>query len=345
MERKGIRVLVDMRRGGLLHRASTSNRIPFYGLNLAPSVSMKTAQIQNYGPSDQIQINDIPVPVLKPDEVMVKIHEAGVNPVDWKIREGVFSKRLPFVLGQDFAGEITEIGKKIESFQVGARVAGFASRGAYAEYAAIQNDKIVELDDSISDEIAAALPTPGLTAYQIVMAAEIKPGQSVLVHGASGSVGSLAVQIANWKGGWVIANASDRDADFLKKNGAQQVIDYKTQRFEDLVENVDAVLDLVGGETATRSAQVLKETGKYVSTVGSSKKLSSERVRIGLPKVAATDWVMKQDMRQLAFLFELVKNGTLQVRVAKTFPLSEAKQAQDLNQFGRPVGKVLLKML
>jgi len=301
---------------------------------------MKTVQINQYGKSDQIEINDGPLPSLQPREVMVRVHHAGVNPIDWKIREGIRTSpgiRFPITLGQDFAGEIVGVGNKVQNFNLGDIVAGF-SNGSYAEYVAAPFDKIAIVDDEVSNEAAAALPTPGLTAYQIINeAAQVKEGQIVLIHGASGSVGALAVQFAHAKGAEVIANGSEHDAEYLKNLGAHSVLDHKKDRFEDLVSGVDVVIDLVGGETARRSVKVLKENGVLVSSVG-----ATENLVTGGKHIRTIDFFMRQDAKQLAFLLQMLKNDQLQIRVAQRFTLDEAKAAQDASQFGHLHGKIMI---
>jgi NADPH:quinone reductase-like Zn-dependent oxidoreductase len=166
---------------------------------------MKVIQIDQYGGSEQIRIKSSPVPVAHANEVLVRVHDAGVNPVDWKIREG-FRKEsspasFPLTLGQDFSGEIIRAGVLVEDFTLGDRIIGFAPHGAYAEFLAVPEDRIAHLDDSIDDQTGAALPTAGLTAYQLIEeVSQLKPGQTVLIHGAAGAVGCVAVQLATSRG-------------------------------------------------------------------------------------------------------------------------------------------------
>jgi NADPH:quinone reductase-like Zn-dependent oxidoreductase len=297
---------------------------------------MKAIQIEKYGTSEELKLIEIERPVLQKREVMVKIQDAGVNPIDWKIREGYRPLRLPLVMGQDFAGEVTELGAGARRFEVGDRVVGIADHGAYAEYAAVHEDKLVLIDASISNDIAASLPTPALTAYQLIMeACRVESGQTILIHGASGAVGSIALQLAVWKGAKVIANASLADADYLYKLGASEVLDYKRDRFEDRLSHVDAVIDPVGGETAKRSVGVLKENGVLASTVGAAQKNAIRGIH-------AVDLVMRNDAAQLELILELVRTHLIEVRLAQSFNLDQARQAQELSQHGHVNGKIVL---
>jgi NADPH:quinone reductase-like Zn-dependent oxidoreductase len=307
---------------------------------------MKVIQIDQFGGSEQIRINTSPVPVAHAHEVLVRVHDAGVNPVDWKIREGF--KRdsspttFPLTLGQDFSGEIIRAGVLVEDFTLGDRIIGFAPHGAYAEFVAVPADRIALLDDSIDDKTGAALPTAGLTAYQLIEeVSQLKAGQTILIHGASGAVGSVAVQLAASRGAKVIANASREDQTYLLGIGVSEVIDHDREKFEDRLQDVDVVLDLVGEETAKRSLKVLKKNGILASTVGAAKKLATESL-FTEKQIKAIDFVMRPDGDQLAHLVELVKDGTVKIRMAKTFPLDQAKQAQELSQHGHVKGKIVL---
>jgi NADPH:quinone reductase-like Zn-dependent oxidoreductase len=303
---------------------------------------MKAARIYTYGDSENIKIEDINIPTPAPNEVLVKIFDAGVNPVDWKIREG-YMKHLgktafPMTLGQDFAGEVSEIGTKVHDFKVGERIFGFAS-GSYAEYATVSVDRIALIPHSMDYETAAALPTVGLTAYQmIVKEAKIGKNQIVLVHGGGGGVGSLAVQFAHWRGAQVYATASAIDLPYVESLGVLKAIDYRTQRFEDFVSNADVVVDLVGGETQARSLKILKQDGLLISSVGVSK----DNSMAGHNRTMS--FVMQPNTKDLAEVARLVEKKVVQLRVGEVLPLSEAKLAQDLNQKEHGHGKIVLEV-
>ena len=295
---------------------------------------MKAIRIHAYGHSDQIHIEEAESPAVGSHDVLLRIRDAGVNPVDWKIREGVLRDflptTLPLTLGQDVAGEIVELGTEVFGFRVGDPVFGFAS-GAYAEYAAAKASEIALKPRRLDFDESAALPTAALTAWQLVMDfAKLVEGQSVLIHGAAGGVGGFAVQLARWRGARVIATASRRDADYLQSLGVERVIDYKTEEFENFVRGADAVIDLVGGDTLDRSYAVVKEGGVIVSTVGPA------------DGVRARAMMMRRDGEQLARLADLVDQNILRPRVDQILPLTDAAIAQDLSQTGRTNGKIVL---
>ena len=219
-----------------------------------PSV-IKAVRIAKYGGSEQLKYEEVPMPRLGPDRVLAKVRYAGVNPVDWKIREGYMKQvspaSFPLTLGQDFAGEIV-LGGDTGPFRMGERVFGFGN-GTYADFTAAAITLIAAIPEKVDFAVAAALPTPGITALQAIRDhAQPKPGSRILIHGAAGSVGSFATQIAKLWGAQVIGTASGDDVVYLRALGHVQVVDYKQERFE-AVGQVDAVLDLIGGDTATRT--------------------------------------------------------------------------------------------
>jgi NADPH:quinone reductase-like Zn-dependent oxidoreductase len=304
--------------------------------------TMKAIRIHSYGGSDQIRVEDASRPTPGPGEVLVKIRAAGVNPIDWKIREGFMSqvapKSFPFTLGQDFSGEVIEIGSGVEKWRSGDLVFGFVD-GAYAEFGVTSADMIAKMPENIDLETAAGLPTPALTAYQIVTnVLRVSEGMSVLIHGAAGGVGSIATQLCSSMNARVIATASEQDHEYLHGLGADLVIDYQNERFEDEVADVDAVIDLIGGETQTRTFAVMKKGGTLVTTVGSLNE--TEAAKYG---VKAVHFVMTKNRSDLEKIGLLVDQGKLKVRVTRIIPIIKAKEAQDLNQTGQAHGKLILK--
>lgn len=304
---------------------------------------MKTIRIHAYGHSDHIRMEDAPRPSAKPGEVLVKIHAAGVNPVDWKIREGFYEKiaprEFPFTLGQDFSGEVVELGDGAQGFKVGDEVYGFVN-GSYAEYAAASVDKIARKPRTIDFNTAAGLPTPALTAYQIVTKlVQPSKGQTILIHGAAGGVGTLATQLCIWKQARVIATAASSDVSYLKDLGVEQVIDYKVERFDEKMKEVDAVIDLVGGETLSRSLPLIKNGGVLVSTVG-----PIDTAEAAKRNIRAFQILMEKNAADLAEIAKLVDQGVLKPRLDQVMPLIQAKDAQDLYQSGHTHGKLILKV-
>ena len=301
---------------------------------------MKAARIHAYGHSDQIVVEDISQPVPGPREVLVRIRDAGVNPIDWKIREGYMAKvvprTFPFTLGQDFCGEVLALGSEVTGVEAGDEVYGFAN-GAYAEYAVVSPHLFTSKPQTVPDTVAAGLPTPGLTALQITKVLQPAHGQTILIHGAAGAVGSIATQRCLSKGARVVATASADDAEYLLSLGVEQVIDYKAERFEAKVRNVDAVIDLVGRETFARSLDVLRQDGTIITSVGPTDPAMGKRAH-------AVQFVMKRNKADLAELARLVDEGVIVPRGARTLPLEAVREAQDLSQTGRAQEKLVLEL-
>ncbi len=303
---------------------------------------IKAVRIAQYGGSDQLKYEEIPLPEIGPDQVLAKVRYAGVNPIDWKIREGYMKNfrpvSFPLTLGQDFAGEIVAAGRDSGPFQTGGRVFGFGD-GTYSEFTAAAITGIAAIPGKMEFATAAALPTSGLTALQAIRDyVQPKPGTRILIHGAAGAIGSFATQIAKRWGAQVIGTASGEDIVYLRSLGHVQVVDYKQERFES-VGQVDAVLDLVGGETATRSFAVVKKGGVMVSTVGAANAQLAARAGI-----RGVNMVSKGNAADLSEIAGLVERGDVKPRMGEVFLLQQAREAQDASQQGRAKGKILLKV-
>jgi NADPH:quinone reductase-like Zn-dependent oxidoreductase len=268
---------------------------------------MKAVRIHGYGNAGNLRLEEIPALSISNDQILVRIHDAGVNPIDWKIREGylrqVMPASFPLTLGQDLAGEVADRGKAAKRFAIGDRVFGFA-QGAYAEYAAAPESTVAAIPGSMDFATAAALPTAGLTALQIVRdLVGAKPGMTILIHAAAGGVGSFAAQIAKNFGAKVIGTASAADdIEYLKSIGVNDIIDYKRERFEDRARGVDAAVDLVGGETLSRSYSVVKKGGVLATALGSTDASAAKQAGI-----RAVPFVMKRNAEDLAELAALVE--------------------------------------
>jgi len=303
---------------------------------------IRAVRIAEYGGSEQLKCEEVPMPRLGPDRVLAKVRYAGVNPVDWKIRAGymkqIFPVSFPLTLGHDFAGEIVNAGVDSDRFSIGERVFGFGD-GTYAEFTEAGISDIATIPEKTDFTVAAALPTAGLTALQAIRDyVQPKPGTRILIHGAAGAVGSFATQIAIAGGAQVIGTASGEDVVYLRSLGHVQVIDYKQERFE-AVGQVDAVLDLIGGETATRSYAVVRKGGVMVSTLGAANAELAARAGIRGVNVA-----MKRSAADLSELAGLVERGDLKPRMGQVFRLEQAREAQDTSQQSRAKGKILLRV-
>jgi NADPH:quinone reductase-like Zn-dependent oxidoreductase len=304
--------------------------------------TMKAACIHDFGGSEVVNLEEVPRPQPGPAEILVRVRTAGVNPVDWKIREGHFGKSpLPQILGIDFSGVVESLGPDVKDFLPGDSVFGTVAEesGSFAEYAVSSVYQAARKPASLDHVQAASLPVASITAWQALFdAAELAAGQKILIHAAAGGVGSFAVQFAKWKGAHVIGTASKQNLDFVRQLGADEVIDYRTTKFEDVVHDVDVVLDTVGGDTQKRSWAVLKPGGILVSIVQppSNEDASARGVR-GVYLRSSHD---RGD--QLARIADLVVSGVVKTFVETVLPLSEVRKALDLSQSGRTRGKIVL---
>lgn len=304
---------------------------------------MRAIQVHQYGHADQMMLEDVPQPKVSKGQVLVKVHDAGVNPLDWKIREGymksVIPLSFPYTMGQDFSGEVVEIGEGVEGYSEGDHVFGFA-QGSYAEYALATPEGLAHIAPSVDDAAAAAIPTAGLTAWQIVTdIAKVSKNQTILIHGAGGGVGSFAMQFAKRAGARVIAVASKDDFPYLEGLGADQLIDYKSERFEEKVKNVDTIIDVVGGDTLARSYQAVKKNGLIITTVGAADEDKAKEYNVRFVR-----FVVHSDHDELERLGHMLEEGSVKPRVSKIMSLSEANKADDLSQTGHPHGKIVLRI-
>ncbi len=307
---------------------------------------MKAVRIHNHGDSSVLIYEDAPVPAILPDEVLIKVHSVGVNPVDWKIRMGYGDYRnaytFPLILGWDVAGTIENVGTLIKKFKAGDIV--FARpepirNGAYAEYVAVRGFELAYAPSYIPLEEAAGIPLASQTAWMAIFEkGNLQGGQRILIHGASGAVGSFAVQFAKLANAYVIATTSTKNIDMVRSLGADEVIDYKREDFSKVVTGVDLVLDVVGGDTQSRSWQVIRKGGMLVSIVGVDEKAGKQF------NIRAVSFHMVSNGARLHQIRELVNAGLVRVKIGKEFPLSEAKAAHDLGESGQAVGKIILRV-
>lgn len=306
------------------------------------TTTMKAERVHSFGGPEVLELEELPRPEPKENEVLVHVRAAGVNPVDWKLREGYLDTPLPFTMGIDFSGLVEAVGKSVKGFRIGDAVFGQVAdeSGSYAEYAIAPASQVAKKPSGLDDIRAAALPVAGLTAWQALFdTAQLQSGQSILVHAAAGGVGSFAVQFAKWKGAYVIGTASATHMDAVYDLGANEVIDYRATRFDEVVRDVDVILDTVGGETQERSWKVLKTGGILVSLVQPpSPERAAERGARGVMIR------QKPNSAQLARIGELVANGRVKVNIETVLPLWEARKAQELSQRGHAGGKIVLEV-
>jgi NADPH:quinone reductase-like Zn-dependent oxidoreductase len=303
--------------------------------------SMRAARIHAAGGPEALRIESVPVPAPAAGEVLVRVHYASVNPVDWKLQEaGRLS--FPAIPGGDFSGEVIAIGTGVTEFACGDLVAGVVDQrersGSYAEYLTVPTSEIVHKPEKFTMAEAAAYPTVAIAAWRyLVQAADVQRGERVLVHGGAGGTGSVIVQIAKAKGAYVIATASARNHPYLREIGADEVIDYRATRFEDVVRNVDLVVDTVGGDTLLRSEQVLRAGGRLVTLVGSVPAQVCARGRIVCP--ATPSWEVKRGLEGVA---PLIAADTVRINIDATYPLEAISEAQQHNRNGNTRGKVVV---
>lgn len=310
---------------------------------------MKSAQITRYGnTSEVIKINQTNAPNLSAGKVLVNVQVAGINPIDWKIREGYMQQMIhlqfPSTLGMDFSGIIKQVGEEISSdFKQGDKVYGQAGipsggSGAFAEQALASVTSIAHKPKTLDHSEAAALPLVGVSAWQaLVEHIGLSKGQKILIHGGAGGIGSIAIQLAKNLGAHVATTVSTEDKQFVHELGANEVIDYKTQTFEDVVKDYDAVFDTVGGETYTRSFRALRKDGIIVSML--------EQQNLELIKqfgVKAISQFTQVNKERLAKLAEWVDQNKINIHIEKTFSLDEAGKALDYLRDTHPRGKIVL---
>lgn len=309
---------------------------------------MKAVRIHQYGGAEVLRYEDVPRPVAGAGEVLIRVHAAGVNPVDWKIREGRLQGRmthhLPLTLGWDVAGVIEQLGPGATQFNVGDAVYArpdLARDGAYAEYIAVRASEVALKPGSLDFIHAAAVPLSALTAWQSLFdAGNLQPGQKILIHAGAGGVGHYAVQLARWRGAHVVTTTSARNADFVRSLGAHEVIIYTATRFEDAVHDMDMVFDTVGGEVQARSWKVLRKGGILVSILA-----------LTVPDDAAQHgWrsayvFVQPNAAQLTKIAELIDAGKIKPVVENVFPLHEAAKAHAAVQSGHTRGKIVLRIV
>jgi NADPH:quinone reductase-like Zn-dependent oxidoreductase len=302
---------------------------------------MKAVRIERYGGEEVMELVEMERPKPGAGQVLVKVRAAAVNPVDWKIRDGLgelFGMKPPLILGCEVAGTV-ETGSG--NLAPGDEVYGYLGThsGGYAEYAAAPASEFVRKPKQVDFDTAASVPVGALTAWQgIFDLGKLASGQRILITGASGAVGSMAVQLAKVKGAHVIGLASGKNEEFVRKLGADDFIDYRKAKFENEVRDLDVVFDVVGGETQERAFQTLKRGGFLVSTVNPP---SAEKAREFGVTVAMVQMMPKPE--QLADINQLLESGKLKVRVATVLPLSEFKEALRLSASGHADGKIILR--
>ncbi|MGF1429248.1 NADP-dependent oxidoreductase [Kitasatospora sp. LaBMicrA B282] len=304
---------------------------------------MRAMVVEQWGGPENLVEREVERPEPGLNEVLVRVHAAGVNPVDWKTRAGgalIEWGELPMV-GWDVSGTVEAVGPGVRLFRAGDEVFGMPlfprQAGGYAEYVVAPARHLAPKPASLTHVEAAALPLAALTAWQaLVDTANLRPGERVLVHAAAGGVGHFAVQIAKARGAYVIGTASAGKHDLVRELGADEVVDYRAVRFEDVVSDIDVVLDGLGGETAERSLKVLRAGGRLITlTAPDDTPVAQDGVQAG--------WMLVEpDHLGLREIAALVAQGALRPVVETVLPLAEAAKAHELGEQGRTTGKIVL---
>lgn len=313
---------------------------------------MKAIQIKSFGGSEVLEVVDVQTPSLSENQVLVEVHAASINPFDTYVLGGKAGGKLPLILGGDFAGIVKEVSSGVrdlpagrQGFSIGDEVYGQAlvhngGSGSFAQIASSNVKNTALKPKNINFEEAASFPLVGASAIQaLVDSIKLAPEQKILIHGGAGGIGSIAIQIAKTIGAYVITTAATDDIDFVKGLGADKVIDYKTQRFEEIVSGIDGVFDTVGGETTDKSFTVLKKGGVLVSMVGINNPELAEKYN-----VTAIAQFTDTSTDRLNRLRGYVEQGKVKPLIDKIFTFEQTRDAFDYMIKGSPRGKVVIKI-
>jgi len=310
----------------------------------AATGTMRAVRFHDYGPSSTLVVDEVPRPAPAEGELLVRVRAAGVNAIDWKFRAGYLQAYMPLELphtpGLDVAGIVEQVGQGVSGYSAGDAVFGRGS-GTYAEYAVVPTATIAHKPSGVTFEQAATLPIGGVTAWVgLFDAGHLEAGQRVLVHGAAGGVGSLAVQLAHWKGASVIATTSTANLAYVKSLGADEIIDYSAVKFEEVVHDVDVVYDAVGGDVTDRSWGVLKQGGILVVVAGAPdpETAAQHGVRTSSAQPPAVTTPILEELARL------VESGAVIAPVGPIFPLTGAAEAHAASETGHGRGRIVLQV-
>ncbi|MEH2421932.1 MAG: NAD(P)-dependent alcohol dehydrogenase [Nostoc sp.] len=310
---------------------------------------MKAVVIRRYGAAEVLQYEDVEQPKIQPMQLLVKVRASSVNPIDWKIRQGMLSliigSKFPKILGFDVAGEVVEVGSGVTRFKPGDAIYGSTSfpGGGYAEFAAVPENLVALKPTNLSYEEAASVPLAALTALQGLRdQGNIQTGQTVLINGAAGGVGSFAVQIAKALGAVVTGVSSTKNLDLVKSLLADRVIDYTQQDFAQDTAQYEIIFDAVGKRSLSQTKSVLKPNGIYITTQPSPETVVQSVLTTFLPGQKAKFFFEKPNTQDLVYLKELIEAGKIRVVIDRTYPLQELAAAHDYSETGRAVGKIAI---
>jgi NADPH:quinone reductase-like Zn-dependent oxidoreductase len=305
---------------------------------------MQAIRVHQYGGVGELQLESIECPRPGDNEVLIRVHAAGVLPIDWKQRQGIFKHlrpmQFPYIPGSAIAGIIEDVGKHVTKFQIGQEVFGRSSAGAYAEYITTDIERLTIKPPELSFGEAASISGGATTAWQALFVnGNIQKGQRVLIHGAAGGVGSFAVQLAVWQGAQVIGTCSTANVEMVKALGASEVIDYTSCRSEDIVQEVDMVLDTVGSDTLDRSYAVVKRGGVLLSFAG---QISPEKAReLGIRAEFSNTLLSAEAMQEIA---QVMADGHVKAIISHFYPIHAARDAHIQSQTGHGRGRIVLEI-
>ena len=311
-----------------------------------------------------MRMAEVPIPEINEHEVLAEIHAASINPIDFKIRDGkvkmLLKYEMPLILGNDFSGVITKVGSKVTHFKVGDEIYARPRKnkiGTFAEYIAIHEDDIALKPKNLSFEEAASIPLVGLTSYQALHdIMHLQKGQKILIHAGSGGVGTFAIQLAKIMGATVTTTASEVGSDLVKSLGADQIINYKTEKFEEILKDYDAVFDTIGGTTLKKSFDIVSVSGmpnaRFGKEFGSgffktflfslaSKKLTALEKK---HNAQYSFLFMKPSGDQLRIIANYIEAGKIKPVIDRVFPFEDAQKAMEYSEAGRAKGKIIVKI-
>lgn len=311
---------------------------------------MKAVTINRYGSIDVLEYSEVEQPKITPNQLLVKIHSTSVNPVDWKIRQGQLQLlsgfNFPIVLGSDLSGVVLEVGEQVKNFEPGDEIYTFVNPlvgGAYAEYAAVPVETAALKPKNMTHSQAAAVPVAGLTAFQgLLDLGQIRPGDKVLINGASGGVGTFAVQIAKAMKAEVTGVCSSNNITLVESLGANRVIDYNQIDFTQQIEQYDIIFDAVGKETFSACEKVLKPEGIYISTLPTVENLAPTFFTLFVPGQKSKLILAQPSPRDLIAIRELIEDGLVKSIIDRTYKLAEIAEAHAYSEMGHTVGKIVL---
>jgi alcohol dehydrogenase len=332
---------------------------------------MRAAFISKYGPDEKLVFGDVDIPALGDADVLVEIFAASLNPVDFKIRDGKMRflrpYSFPFILGHDLAGVVSAVGSKVSRFKKGDKVYSRPRNGrtgSLAQFIAIDENELAHMPKNLTYSEAASLPLVGLTSWQALLdTAGMKRGDRVFIQAGSGGIGSFAIQLAKHFGAHVITSTSAGNTDFVRSLGADEVIDYKNQKFEEALKNIDIVFDTLGGEALYKSFQVIRPGGWVVSISGDPDQRLAKEMNLNFIKALVLRWVghkanqlaskaranyrfifMKSSGDQLAQITRLIEEGKIKPVIDRTYSFNDSQKALDYLESGHARGKVVIEI-